>query len=107
MYGVSHIFVLSIVLTLPVYRVHWLRARARFHRWSEELVLTKNEMEWSTRFFFTKAREWDTYISAGDRPGQIAYVEPQKAMWQAMGEESRKVYLKIRPDAHSRLASII
>lgn len=60
-------------------------------------------MEWSTRFFFTKAQEWDALLSAELRPGQIAYAERQKAMWEAIGEEARKVYLRIRPDAHSRL----
>lgn len=97
----------SLVNITSVYRVHWLRVQARFHRWAEELTVTKNEMEWTTHFFFTKAREWDAYLAPGLRSGQIAYAERQKAMWLAMGEEARKQFLKIRPDAHSRLHSII
>ena len=89
----------SLVNISSVYRVHWLRVRAWFHHWLEELTLMKNEMEWTTRFFFRKAEEWDAYLAPSFRNGQVAYVECQRAMWQAMGGEACKQFLKIWPDA--------
>jgi len=99
MYGVPHYLGQSLVNIISVYRVNWLRARARFHRWLEELTLTKNEMEWTTQFFFRKAEEWDSHLAPSLGNGQVAYAERQKAMWQAMGEEAHKQFVKIRPDA--------
>ncbi len=32
-----------------VYRVSWLRAKARFSRWSEELQLVESEMKWTVK----------------------------------------------------------
>lgn len=64
-------------------------------------------MEWTTRFFFKKAQEWDAYLAPSLRGGQIAYAERQKAMWQAMGQEARKQFVRIRPDSNSRLHSLL
>lgn len=82
-----------------VYRVHWLRARARSQRWAEEVTLTTNEMEWIPRFFISKSREWKKYIgdNTGLGDGHIAYAERQSAMWQDMGEQARMQFLKVRP----------
>ncbi|KAG2358386.1 hypothetical protein BDR07DRAFT_1295041 [Suillus spraguei] len=29
------------------YRVNWLKAKARWRRWEEELTLTRHEMQWT------------------------------------------------------------
>jgi hypothetical protein len=92
-------------LPLLVYRVHWLRSRARFHRWQEELRLTTNEMEWTTRFFLAKSQEWMRY-TAGLSAGHIAYAERQGAMWKEMGEQARSQFLVIRPDLNARLHTL-
>ena len=64
-------------------------------------------MEWTTRFFFRKAQEWDAYLAPSLRNGQVAYAERQKAMWQAMGEEARAQFVRIWPDSQSRLHSVL
>ena len=56
-------------------------------------------MEWTTQFFFRKAEEWDAYLAPSFRNGQVAYAEHQRVMWQAMGGEAHKQFLKIQPDA--------
>jgi hypothetical protein len=49
-----------------VYRVHWLKAKARSDRWAEEQVLLSNEMDWVVIFLQTQARVWR------DRAGAVA-----------------------------------
>ncbi|KAF9032372.1 hypothetical protein BJ165DRAFT_1535065 [Panaeolus papilionaceus] len=39
-------------------RIHWLRARALFQRWQEEIVLVTHEMSWTVRFFTNRASNW-------------------------------------------------
>ena len=62
----------------------------------------KNEMEWTTQIFFRKAEEWDAYLAPSFRNGQVAYAEHQRAMWQAMGGEAHKQFLKICVIYHFR-----
>jgi hypothetical protein len=83
-----------------VYRVNWLKARAKKNRWAEELVLTRNEMEWATRFFYFKSRQWAGWIENVDGPstGQRAYADKQMAMWQNMGEEAYRQFSQACPD---------
>lgn len=99
-----------IILTYPpqVYRVNWLRARAKQRRWSEELILTQNEMEWTTRFFYFKSRQWRRWGAALTRPsaGQVAYVEKQMAMWENMGAEAYREFLHVRPNWDMSLDNI-
>jgi hypothetical protein len=52
-----------------VYRVHWLKAKARRDRWSEESTLLSDEMDWVLRYFQTQAACWHdraTSASGGD-----------------------------------------
>jgi hypothetical protein len=42
-----------------VYRVNWLRARARAQRWSEEREIVTKEMEWVIGTFRYMERVWD------------------------------------------------
>jgi hypothetical protein len=41
-----------------VYRVHWLKAKARRDRWAEEATLLVHEMDWIVAFFEHRASEW-------------------------------------------------
>ena len=41
-----------------VYCVSWLRAKAHFARWSEELHLVGCEMQWMVNWFWWKEDEW-------------------------------------------------
>ena len=100
MYGVTESLFKSWVNITSVYRVHWLQVRAQFHHWLEELTLKKNEIiEWTIQFFFKMAQEWDAHAPSL-RNGQIAYGEHQKGMWQAMGKEVCKQFLKIWLGVH-------
>ena len=40
-------------------RVHWLRMKARYDRWNEEVTILKNEMKWIVLWFGTQRRTWE------------------------------------------------
>ncbi|KAG1859409.1 hypothetical protein C8R48DRAFT_673951 [Suillus tomentosus] len=64
------------------YRVNWLKAKARYDRWSEELKLwfQKQESEWRARA--------DESIKNGHR----AYAEKQASMWAEFAAEGMKSF---------------
>ena len=41
-----------------MYRISWLRAKARKERWQEERILLESEMHWVTNYFKYKSDEW-------------------------------------------------
>ncbi|KAG1818960.1 hypothetical protein DFJ58DRAFT_850222 [Suillus subalutaceus] len=41
------------------YRVNWLKAKARWSRWQEELSLVRHEMGWTINWFKYHEKEWD------------------------------------------------
>ena len=63
-----------------VYWVHWLWARATFHRWEEELALTQNEMHWVTNYFTFWQKQWIGWAPVA-HGGHLAYAKRQSAMW--------------------------
>jgi hypothetical protein len=64
-----------------VYRINWLRARAKMSRWKEEIVLIPQEMQWTVRFFEFKCREWEEHRKSSVSAGQRSYAARQRAMW--------------------------
>jgi hypothetical protein len=75
-----------------VYRVNWLRAKARHDRWMEELKIVKNEMKWTILWFENQSREWNDRLkgSAKEQSGHIAYAEKQVAMWEMFIREGER-----------------
>ncbi|KAF8949743.1 hypothetical protein BDZ97DRAFT_1935059 [Flammula alnicola] len=43
-----------------LYRVNWMRARAKMLRWEEESILIPSEMKWTMFFFHNRANGWKT-----------------------------------------------
>jgi hypothetical protein len=82
----THVFRLRLRLRLRinlVYRVHWLKAKARFNRWDEEYQLIPNEMVWTVKYFGHQALKWEERaLSASSMflPGHAAYAYRQKWM---------------------------
>jgi hypothetical protein len=77
-----------------VYRVNWLRAKARYDRWSEEHLLIPNEMNWTRLFFINKAKEWarlrDLVL---DKPGHVCFAEGQINMWKELAFQATKAFI--------------
>jgi hypothetical protein len=90
---------------IAVYRVHWLKGRAQKNRWAEELRITENEMEWVTRFFFYKRREWKKWLESCPTPsaGHVAYAARQMDMWEDIGDQA---YIEFSKAYHGFALSI-
>ncbi|KAG2047571.1 hypothetical protein BDR06DRAFT_837074, partial [Suillus hirtellus] len=41
---------------------HWLRAKALWDRWREEMLLLKSEMDWTCKFFLWKTTQWGKHM---------------------------------------------
>lgn len=63
-----------------VYRVNWLRAKARRDRWKEEKDLVKAEMGWVINYFEYRQSRWEALIPHGGYGG-ACYAKRQAAMW--------------------------
>jgi hypothetical protein len=67
--------------------VNWLRAKARYDRWKEELVVVKNEMTWTLLWFERQEREWERrafWAETHSMQGHRCYAEKQVIMWRKM-----------------------
>jgi len=67
-----------------VYRVNWLRAKARVDRWLEEEALVKYEMQWTVKWFQNQANLWNRRSNRedGDLPlGHKSYSVKQEKIW--------------------------
>ncbi|KAG2117531.1 hypothetical protein BD769DRAFT_1672572 [Suillus cothurnatus] len=58
------------------YRVNWLKAKARWSRWEEELTL----------------KEWNRRWQQATRPGHQAFAYQQVMMWGRFAQEAEKVF---------------
>jgi hypothetical protein len=84
---------------LLVYRVNWLRAKARYDRWDEELTLVKSEMTWTLLFFDWHRKKWEERAVVSEMKGQRgeeAYAFKQAAMWEKFGTEGEKVLCHLK-----------
>ena len=84
-------------LTYLVYRVNWLRAKARVDRWLKELILVKHEMRWTMLWFENQANLWRERLEREDSflpIGHKAYAMKQQKIWNAFQRKaSERFYL--------------
>jgi hypothetical protein len=74
-----------------VYRVNWLRAKARVNRWQEELILVKHEMQWTILWFQYQANLWRERSERVDGifpTGHTSYAKKQQKLWNAFERKS-------------------
>ncbi|KAI9443063.1 hypothetical protein H4582DRAFT_2054158 [Lactarius indigo] len=74
-------------------RVHWLRARAQFERWSEEQDSIHNEAKWIPAYFHSKAETWKKLMiiaAQGSLKGHQAYASYQMHAWEGLSRSSVK-----------------
>lgn len=78
---------LQITNGILVYRINWLRAKARADRWSEELKIVQKEMEWTMNWFKRQENNWKEraqQAELGRLKGHVCYAEKQQVMWKMM-----------------------
>ncbi|KAG1765179.1 hypothetical protein EV702DRAFT_1051123 [Suillus placidus] len=77
------------------YRVHWLRAKALWNRWREELILVKLEMDWTRNFFLWKATQWaDQMQESLDKHllGHACYSGRQSQMYSLLAQDAQAAF---------------
>jgi len=83
-----------------VNRVHWLRARAQRQRWNEELILVRNEMDWTVRYYIYQSTVWKDRKSVAegmDDMGAAVYAARKYAMWMHMAVTSADQFKNVNP----------
>ncbi|KAH9484634.1 hypothetical protein JR316_0004116 [Psilocybe cubensis] len=88
-------------------RVHWLRARAQFHRWREEAIMLDYEMQWTVRYFSKKEEWWknSAVVALADDPagdnivnaGRAAYADRQSSIWGEMARRADYLFHMTNP----------
>jgi len=69
--------------------VNWLRAKARYDRWNEELLLVRYEMTWALKWYAYQQRDWERRANWAEMRhlcGHRCYAEKQVVMWRQMGD---------------------
>ena len=64
-----------------MYRVSWLRAKARRDRWEEECDLLEAEMGWTLNYFKFQQDRWEKYAVEGVEHAR-SYGYRQREIWQ-------------------------
>lgn len=80
-----------------VYRVNWLRARARAKRWGEEKDIVMKEMEWVVGTFRYMEKVWETRAkNIGDEKlGHRAYAMRETDRWHKWTEIAKTEFAKV------------
>jgi len=84
------------MVAYQVYRVNWLRAKARCDRWGEELKLVTHEMSWVVLWFQHQRLVWEERAENSNRagkPGHRIYAFKQVDLWQRLESRTRRQFL--------------
>jgi hypothetical protein len=93
---------------MPVYRVHWLKAKARRDRWQEERILLASEMQWTELFFRHRGSRWKTLAAESSAiiashadgsethsknefrhsKGHVCYALKVESMWNRLAQQA-------------------
>ena len=72
--------------------MNWLRAKARYDRWDEDMGFLRDEMAWTLLFFDHEEAKWQRKAAISQMQGEQgheAYALKQAAMWKKFGVEGR------------------
>lgn len=78
-------------------RVNWLRAKARFDRWEEEVKLVTNEMRWTGLWFDYQHNVWAGRAEGSSQQGlkgHSCYAWKQAGMWEKLARDGREIFSK-------------
>lgn len=83
------------VFNATVYRVNWLRAKARHARWQEEKVLILAEMQNTIRWFEHRKRTWEGRVQSASQTskgGHAAYGRKQVFLSQQFIDKAKQSF---------------
>lgn len=88
----SAVFHEALKLNHAVYRVNWLRAKARYDRWIEEDCIVNHEMDWTVDWLKTKKTEWEDRMNASSAAHLKAYAARQVKQWDALAHRASRQF---------------
>ncbi len=91
-------FPLVQLIVCIVDRLSWLKARAQYYRWTEELSILSGEMEWIVRYFHYEYSRWDKLLQGAQSMGETghaAFAAKQRAMWREFGTKAQVAFLDV------------
>ncbi|KAG2049659.1 hypothetical protein BDR06DRAFT_893341 [Suillus hirtellus] len=74
------------------YRVNWLKAKARWQRWEEELSLVQHEMGWTVGWFQQKKDEWHRRYHQAKKAGHQEYAQRQVLLWEKFELDAQNAF---------------
>jgi hypothetical protein len=86
---------------LSVYRVNYLKAKARRDRWEEERMILKKERVWTISFFERQVHIWEargesaTQAEGWNSEGLNAYSKKQMKMWLHLKSHAEEEFGKV------------
>ena len=86
-----------ILINFIVYKVNWLRARARYLRWEEELIWVKQDMTLTLNSFEKRQEEWSRRAKTSREEGKIghqSYALGQAKMWNGLISSAKEKFQK-------------
>jgi hypothetical protein len=78
-----------------VNRVNWFRAKARYQRWKEEVLILEHEMVWTELWFGYQKQKWEDWMKTSGseaKAGHYAYAAKQVGIWSQFVEAARKEF---------------
>ncbi|KAJ7831079.1 hypothetical protein B0H13DRAFT_1475328, partial [Mycena leptocephala] len=77
-----------------VYRVNWLRAKARVARSVEEKNIVAHEMGWTVNSFKYFHDEWTERVrkASNEEPRLQAYADKQVDLWESFAKNAEEMF---------------
>jgi hypothetical protein len=91
------------LMNILVYRVSWLRSKARHDRWVEQEGTLRSEMGWTISFFNNQENAWNKRAALRRGNGHEAYALRQAAMWGKFSKEGTRILRNYMNGSHSRI----
>ena len=83
---------ITIDYAYEVFRVSWLKAKARYDRWNEEFQMVQAEMFWTTLWFKHQENEWERRFKKAIVPGHCAYAAKQQNLWERFRKKAEETF---------------
>jgi hypothetical protein len=89
-------------MDLTVYRVNWLRAKARLDRWQEEERLLREEMIWTVATFQYHENRWfvraEQMRGKNGMEGHVSFALQQRSMWKNFATKAETAFRRIKEE---------
>ncbi|KAG1902811.1 uncharacterized protein F5891DRAFT_948464, partial [Suillus fuscotomentosus] len=80
---------------MPSLLIHWLRAKALWDQWREEMLLVKLEMDWTCKFPLWKTTQWGDHMQESLEkrlPGHGCYAGRQSQMYSLLTQDAQAAF---------------